>query len=156
MCLQASQGYARHAPTMINVTSTHNISYATYSDIRFAQPPIGDLRFKGPQTPPPYTEGVQDGVVPRNSTNCLQAIPWYFPLPGSEGASWGSEDCLFLDVIVPEGVKHGDSVPVVHWIYGGGVSGVLGHHDESTAHSKSSISSGQKTPATTMVHSSTI
>ncbi|GIZ43503.1 hypothetical protein CKM354_000672800 [Cercospora kikuchii] len=114
-------GYARHAPTKINQTTLNNISYATYSNIRFAQPPVGDLRFRKPKVPPPYAEGLQDGVVLQNETNCIQSVPGYFTsLPGLNGTSWGQEDCLFLDVIVPEGVKEGSSVPVLHWIYGGG------------------------------------
>ncbi|PPJ52236.1 hypothetical protein CBER1_09721 [Cercospora berteroae] len=114
-------GYARHAPTKINQTTLNNISYATYPNIRFAQPPVGALRFRKPKIPPPYAEGVQNGVVSQNETNCIQAIPGYFTsLPGLNETSWGQEDCLFLDVIVPEGVKQGSSVPVLHWIYGGG------------------------------------
>jgi carboxylesterase type B len=97
-----------------------NISYATYANIRFAQPPTGDLRYRAPQTPPPHIEGIQNGSVPFNSTNCMQSIPPYFePAPGITGISWGSEDCLFLDVKVPEGAT-GKKLPVLHWFYGGG------------------------------------
>ena len=115
------QGYARHAPTSISQTSSQNISYATYSNIRFAQPPVGDLRYRAPRTPPPRSEGIQNGSVPLNSTNCAQSIPPFAPIvPGLNGTSWGSEDCLFLDVKVPAGAQ-GKSLPVLHWLYGGGV-----------------------------------
>ena len=40
------------------------------------------------------------------------------PFPLLSGKTWGSEDCLFLNVIVPEGVKEGDKVPVLHWVLG--------------------------------------
>jgi carboxylesterase type B len=40
------------------------------------------------------------------------------PFPGINGTHWGQEDCLFLDVYVPEGIRRGDKVPVIHWIYG--------------------------------------
>ncbi|KIX00728.1 uncharacterized protein Z518_09793 [Rhinocladiella mackenziei CBS 650.93] len=113
-------GYARHAPTQTNQTALHNISYATYANIRFAQPPVGDLRFRAPQTPPPTSAGIQNGSYPRNATDCLNSIPPYLAIaPGLEGVSWGSEDCLFLTVKVPEGIE-GGNVPVVHWLYGGG------------------------------------
>ena len=41
------------------------------------------------------------------------------PFPPINGTHWGQEDCLFLNVLVPEGVKEGDNIPVVHWIHGG-------------------------------------
>ena len=117
-------GYARHAPTFVNTTSVNNISFATYSNIRFAEPPVGDLRFRAPVTPPPASHDVEDGVVPRNSTNCLQTWPaGFIAFPGLNGSTWGSEDCLFLDVLVPEGLEPasgGTGVPVLHWVYGGG------------------------------------
>lgn len=116
-------GYARHAPTSVNTTKT-NITYATYRNIRFAQPPVGDLRFKRPVTPPPASNGIQNGIVPQNSTNCIQTVPhWLVPAPGLNGTTWGSEDCLFVDVYVPDGVSMasaGTGLPVLHWIYGGG------------------------------------
>lgn len=105
----------------MNTTILHNISYATYANIRFAQPPVGELRFRKPQLPPPSNSTVQDGVVPRNATNCLISIPHELEQNiGINGTSWGSEDCLFLDVKVPEGVI-GRKVPVLLWFYGGGV-----------------------------------
>lgn len=117
-------GYARHVPTFINTTSQYNIYYATYRNIRFAQPPTGDLRFKLPVTPPPAADGIQDGNVPLNSTNCIQTVPhWLTSPPGINGTTWGNEDCLFLDVVVPEGLSPapaGTGVPVLHWLYGGG------------------------------------
>lgn len=113
------QGYAKHAPTRTNYTFS-NIEYATYANIRFAQPPVGDLRFRKPQLPPPFNSSVQDGVAPWNSTNCINSIPPGVAVaPGVEGTAWGSEDCLFLDVKVPAGLQ-GQKVPVLLWFYGGG------------------------------------
>lgn len=113
-------GYAKHAPTIVNTTSSYNISYATYANIRFAQPPVGDLRFRKPKTPPPNNATVQNGIYERNATDCLISIPPGLAIaPGVEGASWGSEDCLFLDVKIPEGAR-GAKLPVLHWLYGGG------------------------------------
>jgi carboxylesterase type B len=45
-------------------------------------------------------------------------MPAYIPYPGN-GSTRGREDCLFLDVYVPEGVKPGDRVPVLHNFHGG-------------------------------------
>ncbi|THC95203.1 hypothetical protein EYZ11_005319 [Aspergillus tanneri] len=110
-------GYATHAPTFINTTSS-GLQIANYNNIRFAQAPTGDLRFRKPQTPPPYHEGVIHGDE-YQSTECVNSVPSVAPFPGFNGTFWGQEDCLFLNVQVPEGVNEGDNVPVIHWLYGG-------------------------------------
>ena len=113
-------GYAHHAATTTNTTA-NNITYASYSNIRFAQPPLDSLRFKRPVTPPPSSSGVQTGHVAQNSTNCIQTVPvWLVDPPGINGTTWGNEDCLFLDVHVPEGLTPDSKVPILHWFYGGG------------------------------------
>jgi carboxylesterase type B len=109
-----------HIPTSISTTSASNLTYATYANIRFAQPPTGDRRFRAPVTPPPKAHGIQDGKYPLNFTDCMMTAPPYYPFAFA-GTSWGHEDCLFLDVKVPAGVKKGDKVPVLHWLYGAGV-----------------------------------
>jgi carboxylesterase type B len=117
-------GYARHVPTFMNTTAKYNITYATYGNIHFAQSPVSDLRFRAPVTPPPAVDGIQDGVVSGDGTVCLQTIPSRLTNPpGLNGTTLGGEDCLFLDVIVPEGLlptTASTGVPVFHWIYGGG------------------------------------
>ncbi|KAK2871625.1 hypothetical protein FQN49_002997 [Arthroderma sp. PD_2] len=112
-------GYAAHIPTYVNETSS-GLKYANYNNIRFAQPPLGPLRFRRPKTPPPKEPGVKNGSAPRFATDCVSAIPNIFPEQGVPSRSWGHEDCLFLNVRVPEGVKEGDNVPVIHWIHGSG------------------------------------
>ncbi|KAI0131822.1 Alpha/Beta hydrolase protein [Xylariales sp. AK1849] len=130
-------GYAIHQP------SFHNISgqYYNFSNIRYAAPPLGSLRFTAPE-PPLYSRdlGIQDGTV---GYNCPQSMAaWVFSMDeyGNHINQTGNityeipphgadenEDCLFLDVLVPEAVlsnagssrgsKRGASVLV--WIYGG-------------------------------------
>jgi carboxylesterase type B len=110
-------GYARHRPTYTNTTKSGQ-NVLSYMNIRFAQPPTGPLRFKKPVVPPHYSEGIQDGLYPPLFTDCISAAPPEVPFPGINGTAWGHEDCLFLNVLVPEGVKPGDDVPVLHWITG--------------------------------------
>lgn len=56
----------------------------------------------------------------RNATDCQNAVPPAVAIaPGVAGTTWGSEDCLYLDVKVPEGLQ-GEKVPVLLWFYGGG------------------------------------
>ena len=38
------------------------------------------------------------------------------------GSTWGSEDCLFLNVIKPKNAKEGDNIPVLHWVVGSAYS----------------------------------
>lgn len=109
-------GYARHVPTYVNTTATgKNVSI--YKNVRFANPPTGERRFRKPDTDLPKMEGIQTGEVPWTSTACIASAPAYLSYMGING-TWGHEDCLFLDVYVPEGVKPGDHVPVLHWFFG--------------------------------------
>ncbi|KAL3474096.1 Alpha/Beta hydrolase protein [Aspergillus californicus] len=111
-------GYAIHVPIYVNSTVSGTQVYL-YNNIRFAQPPTGDLRFRKPRTPPPQEAGIQDGMYPLSTTDCVSSAPQQVPYPGINGTTWGQEDCLFLNVWIPEGVRPGiDRVPVVHWLYG--------------------------------------
>jgi carboxylesterase type B len=109
-------GYATHIPTSVNSTAS-GLKLGLYNNIRFAQPPLGNLRFRNPQTPPAKVDGVQDGSG-FQTTDCVSAVPADAPFPGVNGTTFGTEDCLFLNVWVPEGTKKGDNVPVLHWLYG--------------------------------------
>lgn len=109
-------GYAAHEPTHVDTTES-GLKIAKYNNIRFAQPPVGELRFRKAQTPPPEEDEIQDGTE-YQSTDCVSSAPDFVPFPGVAGTHWGQEDCLFLNVQVPEGVKPGDNVPVIHWIHG--------------------------------------
>ncbi|KAL4881111.1 carboxylesterase family protein [Aspergillus karnatakaensis] len=95
-----------------------------FRNIRYAAPPVGDLRWAKP-VPPEYIKGIQNGSY---GLNCIPApIPDGFFMPGKERLSRTSnEDCLFLDVYVSREVlkRPERPVPVVVWIHGGGyVSG---------------------------------
>ena len=110
-------GYAKHVPTLTNYTASGK-KISVYKNIRFGNPPTGELRFRLPNTNLPKTDGIQDGRVAWQATECISSAPEFVPYPNMAGKTWGHEDCLFLDVYVPEGVKPGDNVPVLHWIVG--------------------------------------
>lgn len=77
--------------------------------IPFAEPPVGDLRFRWPQ---PYASKY-DGV--RNASQYGYSCYQY-------GSNFDlSEDCLTLNVIRPVGYEN-ESLPVLLWIYGGGLT----------------------------------
>ncbi len=81
-----------------------------YLGIPFAKPPVGELAFRHPQPPEPWP-----GVLKANqgSANPIQA-------PGGFHIGNNSQDCLYLNLFVPEGVSA--PVPVMVWIYGGAYS----------------------------------
>ncbi|KAF2666244.1 alpha/beta-hydrolase [Microthyrium microscopicum] len=73
-----------------------------FKNIRFAAPPVGQLRFAKP-APPLLIEGVQTGKI---GNDCISTTGWAFGA-GSLGnlvnsVIPGAEDCLFLDVFVPK------------------------------------------------------
>lgn len=113
--------YAVHAPQI--TTSPDFLTYYNFSNIRYAAPPTGSLRFQLPQDPVDNrTAGVQDGVYGKI---CPQAYtPWQSSaLVTAPPGEAESEDCLFLDVVVPEQVwteRCNASRPVIVWIHGGG------------------------------------
>ena len=87
-----------------------------WNDIPYAQPPIGELRWKAPReinTP-------DVNILPKDNNFCIQKTS---TLGGSSQFSSdnisGSEDCLYLDILAPKD-KTDDSLPVMFWIHGGG------------------------------------
>ncbi|KAI9742049.1 MAG: hypothetical protein M1834_000439 [Cirrosporium novae-zelandiae] len=109
----------------------------TFKNIRFGAAPVGDLRWAKPATPE-YNDTIQDGSY---GPACLQSQPNGLNLLGSlnESPIGGvlneflggiplptslhptSEDCLFLDIVVPAKALSNSSsnLPVIVWFYGG-------------------------------------
>ena len=117
--------------------------YYSFKNIPYAQPPVGDLRFRHPIPLVTVNRTVNDGSNPRV---CYQGSgPWFqysvplvtqtimdggitIPPAGPSGPVTGqSEDCLLLDVSVPKDVFDAQAagaltnpIPVLVWIHGGG------------------------------------
>ncbi|MDC0124795.1 carboxylesterase family protein, partial [Gammaproteobacteria bacterium] len=96
-------------------------------DIPYAQPPVGDLRWKAPQE-----IFSNELIVPRVDNFCVQKPSG---MGGSEfnGDEFfsGSEDCLYLDIKAPK-TKSNGLLPVMFWIHGGGnTSGLKDTYDFS-------------------------
>ncbi|KAL8938356.1 MAG: hypothetical protein Q9216_003936, partial [Gyalolechia sp. 2 TL-2023] len=123
-------GYSRYRPIDLN----HTGQYYNFSNIRYAAPPIGGLRWRPPQNPLKDRGRVKDGS---QGFICPQAAPLWFDtgntalgdlgavIPPAASSQAENEDCLFLDVIAPIKsfpVRHSKKplVPVLFNIHGGG------------------------------------
>lgn len=135
-------GYEIHQARSLNTTG----DYYTFSNIRYAAPPVGDLRFNAPQLPKVNRSAVQTGsqdricpqAVPEWINTANQFVPRYLKgesefnessfnssTPPAKPDPRQTEDCLFLDVSVPREVFKkaggGYGAPVLAWIHGGGM-----------------------------------
>lgn len=88
---------------------------AAFKGIPYAEPPVGDLRWRPPQPVTPWT-GTRDAT--EFGPDCVQA-PGDFEVLRTTP----SEDCLYLNVWKPEHAAEGDRLPVIVWIHGGGYVG---------------------------------
>ncbi|KAI9780748.1 MAG: hypothetical protein M1839_006535 [Geoglossum umbratile] len=147
----AAQGFAESLPTVdldyaLYKASSFNATgnYFTFSNIRYAAPPVGELRFAAPIPPENNrSAGVQDGSyghmcrqsalpvweqvshafitsLSKGETNFTPpALNFTIPTPDPGE----DEDCLFLDVLAPRDIiknaGNGTGAPVLVWIYGG-------------------------------------
>ncbi|KAF2816279.1 alpha/beta-hydrolase [Mytilinidion resinicola] len=90
----------------------------TFKNVRFAAPPLGDLRWAIPEQPL-VEPGVQNGSV---GFACTQSLP--AGLNVGSGSRSPKLDYFFLDVYVPGKAIRGEvaKLPVIVWIYGCGYS----------------------------------
>ncbi|KAF2813991.1 putative triacylglycerol lipase [Mytilinidion resinicola] len=79
--------------------------------IRYAAPPVGQLRFQAPQDPIASYQSVQ--IADQHGLICLGTAQD----PNDDETS---EDCLFLDVYAPTNATESSKLPVYFFIQGGG------------------------------------
>jgi len=103
---------------------------AFFQGIPFAAPPVGNLRWREPQSVSAWS-GIRDAAKPGSS--CLQDAaglnPFIAPLAAEYGVTYtgqpvaSSEDCLYLNVWVPDwppkAAPQAPALPVMVWLHGG-------------------------------------
>ena len=86
-----------------------------YKGIPYAAPPVGNLRWRPPVEPESWSDIKQ--VTEYANYSAQKSDLSFFSTSG------GSEDCLYLNVFVPQGAKvKGKKLPVFFWIHGGALS----------------------------------
>ena len=123
---------ARPSVTIKNGTVVGQIKYNvdSFLGIPYAKPPVKSLRLRPPQSIE-HHYGTLD--LPTLTPACIQMNMSSVDTTGlpaeavavMDGLSSNytnpmSEDCLYVNVQRPAGVKKGDKLPVLFWIYGGG------------------------------------
>lgn len=115
------------------ITGGSLIGVDFFKGIPFAQPPVGDLRFRPPVKSTASLDGktfLQYGSfcliqapftfpstnLPQDVINIINDLPQFKPIPGLDA----DEDCLSLNVFRPANTKPGAKLPVLFWIFGGG------------------------------------
>jgi para-nitrobenzyl esterase len=93
--------------------ATEKSGVHSFKGIPFAQPPVGDLRWKEPQPPKNWT-GVR--AADKFGPQAMQRFMYSDMLFRSAGVK---EDCLYLNVWTPAKTAK-DKLPVMVYIYGGG------------------------------------
>jgi len=99
---------------------------AVFLGVPFAEPPVGDLRWRGPQ---PLTTKVAQRDATEFAAACMQTmriLTWYRYMAETFGGSADyyedlevSEDCLYLNVWTPT-LDEDARLPVMVWVHGGG------------------------------------
>ena len=112
----------------------------SWKGIPFAQPPIGDLRWKAPQDSPTWN-GTLEAIEFKSA--CFQGSS---RIQGDSEGKWsGSEDCLYLNVWTPQLTEdqlenNQEKLPVMMWIHGGGnTTGSAHAYDPSLLVSKHNV-----------------
>jgi para-nitrobenzyl esterase len=99
----------------------------TYSwkGVPFAKPPVGELRWKAPVDPVPWTTVK---TTQKLGNACVQTGRLYGPgqnnqydatIGASIGKTTGAEDCLYLNIWAPSKAAATDKLPVIVFVYGG-------------------------------------
>lgn len=105
-----------------------------WKGIRYAAAPVGELRWRPPQPPPPWTEPADATTV-----GPVGPQPTDPRIPIDLGAPQG-DDCLTLNVWASSDTNAGDAKPVMVWVHGGAY--ILGSSAQPLYHGRALAGSG--------------
>uniref|UniRef100_A0A1B6FLE1 Carboxylic ester hydrolase n=1 Tax=Cuerna arida TaxID=1464854 RepID=A0A1B6FLE1_9HEMI len=86
----------------------------TFLGVPYAEPPVGESRFKEPQPLISKWDGVRSAQ--ENSPSCIQ-YNYYFK--NDAGKTRGKEDCLYMNIYTPS-ISNSSNLDVVVYMHGGG------------------------------------
>ncbi|UYM03974.1 carboxylesterase/lipase family protein [Solicola gregarius] len=86
-----------------------------FKGVPFAAPPVGDRRWTAPRRPQ-HWHGVRDATEPADACAQLDTDQ------NGDTRLVGREDCLYLDVTRPSHARRHERMPVIVWLYGGGLT----------------------------------
>jgi para-nitrobenzyl esterase len=122
-----AQGLERHTTEGIVIGEENSTTNTIlWKAIPYAQPPVGDLRWKAPQPP-------QKRSASLKATTFCDICPQYIDHDSNRATPQiitGNEDCLYLNIWSPKNAT--GNLPVFFWIHGGGNSiqlPLLSRHD---------------------------
>ena len=90
-----------------------------FEGVPFAAPPVGERRWTPPRRPQRW-HGVRDAREPAEECAQLETDE------NGDTVARGSEDCLYLNVTRPAGDRRHRPMPVIVWLYGGGLTSGAG------------------------------
>jgi para-nitrobenzyl esterase len=109
-----------------NKDSSPASNVVSWLDIPYAQPPVGDLRWRAPRA----LQAPESVIETKGDIVCVQPASEYGGASSENGeAVVGTEDCLYLDISAPEDFAS-KNYPVMFWIHGGGnTTGTKNYYD---------------------------
>lgn len=97
-------------------------SASEWYGVRYAQAPIGELRFRAPQDI--ELKNNYSAAHPIDATRiaptCIQGIPRWWQIPDPAAPAGSDEDCLLLNILAPASAKPSSNLAVMVQIHGGG------------------------------------
>lgn len=121
--LEVDLGYSIYRGYYDNTTRLNQ-----WLGMRYAQPPLADLRWQQPRAPKENRSSVID--ADSYGTQCPsapQAGDTYTAVDNSENG----EDCLYINVIAPTNISANQQLPVMVWLHPGGYAAGSGGLDFS-------------------------